>query len=126
MNFQKILLLLKKIKKISTIKIKDLKFNNIKNKNINQKKIDYYWKIKKDCFVFEICVAATFLYGIKERYISYIVDSDDKKGNMEFLHNSTKFFKIKLNFDHPDLIIITSYYSEDILKVIKKQGKAMF
>ena len=40
---------------------------------------------------------------------------------MEFLHNSIKiFYKSKLNFDHPDLIIITSYYSEDILKLIKK------
>ena len=46
---------------------------------------------------------------------------------MEFLHNSIKIFsKSKLNFDHPDLIIITSYYSEDILKIIKISIKLMF
>ena len=116
----------KKLKKISAIKFKDFKFSNniIKNKILIKKKIDYYFRKNKKIVFWGaggFSVAATFLYGIKERYISYIVDSDNKKENMEFLHNSIKIFsKSKLNFDHPDLIIITSYYSEDILKIIKR------
>ncbi len=116
----------KKPKKINAVKIKDFKFNNNikKNKILIKKKIDYYFRKNKKIVFWGaggFSVAATFLYGIKERYISYIVDSDNKKESMEFLHNSIKIFsKSKLNFDHPDLIIITSYYSEDILKIIKK------
>ena len=116
----------KNSKKIDTIKIKNLRFNNNikKNKILIKKKINnYVQKNKKVVFwgAGGFSVAATFLYGIKERYISYIVDNDNKKENMEFLHNSIKIFsRSKLNFDHPDLIIITSYYSEDILELIKK------
>ena len=62
------------------------------------KKINNYIKKTKKLFFWGaggFSVAATFLYGIKERCISYIVDNDNKKENMEFLHNSIKIFEIK-------------------------------
>ena len=105
------------IKKIPK-KIKSFIFrNNIKkNKSLIQNKIGHYIQNKKKIVFWGaggFSVAAVFLYGIKEMYISYIVDSDNKKNSMEFLHNSIKIFSTsKLVSDTPDLIIITSYYSD--------------
>ena len=114
------------MKKSKHKKIKNLVFkNNIeKNKKLIKKKIYNYFKNNKKIVFWGaggFSVAATFLYDISDKYISYIVDSDNKKKSMQFLHNSMKIFSnSKLNSDVPDLIIITSYYSKDILKLIKK------
>ena len=49
-------------------------------------------------------VYATFLYGIKERYISYIVDSDNKRKiwNSYIIQSKRYFQNHILNFDHDD------------------------
>ena len=116
----------RKTTKKTTKKIKTFTFKNYikKNKNLIHNKIGNYIKNKKKIIFWGaggFSVAAVFLYGIKEKHISYIIDSDNKKKSMQFLHNSLKISSIsKLVYDNPDLIIITSYYSSEILKTIKK------
>ena len=67
-------------------------------------------------------IAAINLYDIKPEISRYIIDSDLNKQNKFFLGNNLKILspeKIK-NFKI-DLIIITSYYSNEIIKTIYKK-----
>ncbi len=67
------------------------------------------------------CCAAIYLYKINKKVISSIVDSDQKKANKEFLDIDVKVSSSK-NFDEykNNLLIITSYYTRDIIKFLKK------
>jgi urate oxidase len=66
-------------------------------------------------------VAATNLYNIKPEISNYIVDSDINKKNKFFLGTNLKIITPKqLKKLKIDLIIITSYYSSEIMKTIYK------
>jgi 2-polyprenyl-3-methyl-5-hydroxy-6-metoxy-1,4-benzoquinol methylase len=94
-------------------------------KSINKEIKNYQNKKKKIIFwgAGGFSIAANFLYGINEKLISYIVDSDKKKLKMGFAHNSLRIYDpSKIYIDKPDLIVITSYYSKEIIKTIKKMN----
>lgn len=110
----------KKIK--SNINIKKFlnKIENNKNKITNA--ID---KFKNKNIIFwgagGFFVAATNLYNIKPEISNYIVDSDINKKNKFFLGTNLKIITPKqLKKLKIDLIIITSYYSSEIMKTIYK------
>lgn len=96
---------------------------NYKNKIIEIAKNVKKFKNKKITFYGAggFCCAAIYLYKINKKVISSIVDSDQKKANKEFLDIDVKVSSSK-NFDEykNNLLIITSYYTRDIIKFLKK------
>ena len=66
------------------------------------------------------CCAAIHLYKIKKKNIFSIIDSDKTKINKEFLDINIKIDSVdNLKKYKNKLIIITSYYTKDIIKIIK-------
>ena len=96
---------------------------NYKNKILEIAK--HIKKFKKQNITFYgaggFCCAAIHLYKINKKTISSIVDSDQKKVNKEFLDIDLKVSPSK-NFNEykNNLLIITSYYTRDIIKFLKK------
>ena len=68
------------------------------------------------------CCAAIHLYKIDKKIIHRILDSDKNKINKEFLHIDKKIQRNNINLNSDNLAIITSYYADDILKLIKKKN----
>ena len=107
------------VKKISLVN----KF--LKNYHNNLKKIQTILKsYKNKQIVFYgaggFCCAAIHLYKINKKIIYRILDSDKNKINKEFLHIDKKIQRNNVNLHRDNLAIITSYYFDDIFKIIKK------
>jgi len=93
----------------------------LNNKNINN--ILEKFSNKKICFwgAGGFACAAFYLYKIDKKNISFLIDSDKSKLGKEFIGinipvlSPTEGLSLK-----PDLIVITSYYSNDIIRSIKK------
>lgn len=63
------------------------------------------------------------LYGFDESAISYVVDIDQRKWDMCFMDKNLKIYPPKrLLSNTPDLIVITSMYSNEIIGQIRKMG----
>ncbi len=108
------------VKKISLVN----KF--LKNYHNNLKKIQTILKsYKNKQIVFYgaggFCCAAIHLYKINKKIIYRILDSDKNKINKEFLHIDKKIQRNNVNLHRDNLAIITSYYFDDIFKIIKKK-----
>ena len=111
-KFQKVL----KKNLITNFKIKYKKniflLNNILKKFKNKKLVFYG--------AGGFCCAATHLYKIDKKRISSIIDSDSKKAGKEFIDIDVEVQKKDVKYDENYLMIITSYYSKEILKYISK------
>ena len=70
---------------------------------------------------YSFCSSFLSTFDINFDDVKYVVDSDLKKTKLKFLKSKIKIISpnnaVKLK---PDLIIITSYYSMNIIKSIKK------
>ena len=89
------------------------KISNILHKNKN-KKIICYGAGGFFC-------AAIHLYKIEKKDVFKILDSDKNKINKEYLHIDTKIQSNTCNIGNNTLIIITSYYTDEIFNLIKKK-----
>ena len=70
-----------------------------------------------------LCGYFPLIYDINIDIISYIVDMDKRKWNMNFINNNLKIYSPeKLLSDNVDLIIITSMYGQEIINQIKKMN----
>jgi SAM-dependent methyltransferase len=68
-------------------------------------------------------LAALMLYGVPSEQITYIIDSDSKKWDLEYLNYSIPVISPqKARKNPPDVIIITSMYSKSIQKTIVEMG----
>ncbi len=110
-----------KIKKIPLVK------RFLKKYHHNLKKIKLILKFYKDKQIIfygagGFCCAAIHLYKIDKKIIHRILDSDKNKINKEFLHIDKKIQRNDINLNSDNLAIITSYYADDILKLIKKKN----
>ena len=66
---------------------------------------------------------ALSFYRIPVNFIDSIIDSDQQKWGMEYLSHSIPIISPKeAKEKNPDLIIITSMYSQTIQKTIKEMG----
>jgi SAM-dependent methyltransferase len=92
------------------------------NRNYIQEIIlDYFNKKRTICMwgAGGFGMAALTLYNVHEEHINFIVDSDPRKWELHYIDNSIPIIspeqgkKLK-----PDLIIITSMYSKNIIKLI--------
>ena len=118
------ILSINKTKKI--YKKKNLINTFTKNYNNKVRKIEkFIKKFKNKKIIFYgaggFCCAAIHLYNINKKIISSIVDSDQKKINKEFLDIDVSI-KSNKNFDEfkDNLLVITSYYTKDIIRFLKK------
>ena len=65
-------------------------------------------------------LAALMLYDLPVQAINFIIDSDSKKWDMEYLNYQIPIISPQIGKEkNPDLIIITSMYSQSILQQIK-------
>jgi len=65
-------------------------------------------------------LAALMLYDLPVQLIDFIIDSDSKKWDMEYLNYQIPIISPQIGKEkYPDLIIIASMYSQSILKQIK-------
>ena len=111
-----------KIKKIPLVK----KFLKQYHNNLKKiKSILKYYKDKQIIFYGAggFCCAAIHLYKIDKKIIHRILDSDKNKIDKEFLHIDKKIQRNNVNLNSDNLAIITSYYADDIFKIIKKKKK---
>ena len=100
---------------INRFKRNKKKISQILNKYTKQKKTIAFWGGGG------FSVAALNLYGVEKKDISYIIDSDAKKWGMQYLDHSIPIISpYNAKRLYLDLIVITSYYSKDIYKQIKK------
>ena len=61
------------------------------------------------------------MYGVEKKDISYIIDSDAKKWGMQYLDHSIPIISpAKAKKKEPSLIVITSYYTDNIRNQINK------
>lgn len=98
----------------------------LKNYNYKVKKIsDYLKKNKERKTLFYgaggFCCAAIHLYKININKIYKILDSDTNKTNKEFLDIDIKVQSGSTKLVHNNLVIITSYYTKDILNLLVKR-----
>jgi len=65
-------------------------------------------------------LAALMLYDLPSKQIRFMMDSDSKKWNMEYLNYQIPIISPQLGKEKsPDLVVIASMYSQSILKQIK-------
>lgn len=111
------------------IKKKIVKMNLVKNfikKYYNKKKRiqSIVNKYSKQNIIFfgagGFCSAAIYLYKIKKNKIKTILDSDSKKLGNQFLDIDISIKNKEVNIDKKSLLIITSYYTSDILRNLKR------
>lgn len=100
---------------INKFKKNKKKINQILNKYIKQKKTIAFWGGGG------FSVAAINLYGVAKKDISYIIDSDSKKWGKQYLDHSIPIISpTKAKKKEPSLIVITSYYTDNIKHQINK------
>lgn len=102
--------------------VNNFKENFQKNLNVLHGYLEPFVKQKKKIVVWGaggLCGYFFILYNVDEQIISYVVDSDERKWEMCFIDKKFEIRSPKsLASDNVDLIIITSMYSEEILKQI--------
>ena len=109
----------------------DYCFKNYTNKldtnitKINEICSNYYNQNKKICLWGAGSSGSTVFsfYNIPVDYVDFIIDSDPNKWGMEYINHSIPIISPKDAYNlNPDLIIISSMYSQTIQKTITDNG----